>query len=105
MLLTSWGNASLDPVGILSPTHRSGGRGNTAGYSNSDLDELLDTAAVELDRAARAELYRRAEAIVNRDVPYVYLWVKKDIYGISKRVTGWQARPDGRISLHDACLE
>lgn len=105
MLLTSWGNASLDPVGIFSPTHRSGGRGNSAGYSNSDLDELLDTAAVELDRAARAELYRRAEAIVNRDLPYVYLWVQKDIYGISKRVTGWQARPDGRISLHDACLK
>ncbi len=105
MLLTSWGNSSLDPVGIFPPTHRSGGRGNSAGYANPELDELLDAAAVELDREKRAALYRRAEAIGNRDLPYVYLWVAKETYGLSERVTGWRPRPDGRMNLHDVCLE
>jgi len=34
MWLTSWGNGSLDPVGIFVPTHRTADRGNSSGYSN-----------------------------------------------------------------------
>ena len=103
--LTSWGNASLDPVGIFVPTHRTNDRGNSAGYANPKLDALLDTAGTEPDQEKRAALYARAEAMINSDLPYVYLWVPKDLYGISERVTGWQPAPDGRINLHDACLK
>ena len=38
-------------------------------------------------------------------MPYVYLWVPQDIYGVSKRLTGWKPSPDSRINLHDACLK
>ena len=105
MWLRSWGNASLDPAGIFAPTHRTVGRGNFAGYSNARLDALLDTAATEVDTAKRAELYRRAEAIASRDLPYVYLWVPKDVYGVSNRVRGFAAAPDGRLNLQDVCVD
>ncbi|MDU8941814.1 ABC transporter substrate-binding protein [Ovoidimarina sediminis] len=104
MWLTSWGNGSLDPVGIFVPTHRTADRGNSSGYSNPDVDALLDEANAETDRARRAELYSQAEAIVNQDLPKVYLWVAQDLYGVSTKVTGWQPSADGRINLHDACL-
>ena len=105
MYFTSWGNGSLDPYDIFVPTHRSGDRGNTAYYANPKLDELLDKASVELDADKRAALYKEAETIINADQPYVYLWVPKDIYGVSKRVKGWKPSADSRINLHDACVE
>ncbi len=105
MWLRSWGNASLQPPGIFTPTHRSGGRGNVAGYSNPRLDALLDAATGELDPSERAARYREAEAIANHDLPYVYLWVPQEVYGVSKRVRGFAAAPDGRLNLQDVCLD
>lgn len=104
MWLTSWGNGSLDPVGIFVPTHQTAARGNSSGYSNKEVDALLDTANAETDRAKRASLYAQAEAIVNKDLPKVYLWVAKDLYGVSNKVSGWQPSADSRINLHDACV-
>jgi len=105
MWLTSWGNGSLDPADIFVPTHRTADRGNSSGYANKELDDLLDAANVEIDQTKRAELYHKAEAIVNRDLPMVYLWVAKDLYGVSDKLTGWQPSADSRINLHDACLK
>lgn len=104
LYFTSWGNGSLDPFDIFVPTHRTDDRGNSAGYANPELDAILDAAGVEVDRAKREAMYQQAEAIVAAEVPYVYLWVPQDIYGVSKRVTGWRPSPDSRINLHDACL-
>jgi len=104
MWLTSWGNGSLDPVGIFVPTHRSNDRGNSSGYANPELDALLDAANIETDRAKRAKLYSDAEAIVNRDLPKIYLWVAQDLYGVSTKVSGWRPSSDSRINLHDACV-
>ncbi|MCP5153380.1 MAG: ABC transporter substrate-binding protein [Ectothiorhodospiraceae bacterium] len=105
MWLTSWGNGSLDPVGIFEPTHKTAARGNASGYSNAEVDRLLDAANIDTDRAARARMYAEAEAIVNRDLPYVYLWVAQDLYGVSTKVSGWQPSADSRINLHDACVK
>ncbi|MFP1644656.1 ABC transporter substrate-binding protein [Pontitalea aquivivens] len=105
MYFSSWGNGSLDPFDIFTPTHRSNDRGNSAGYANPALDALLDGAAVEMDAEKRAGMYREAEMMINADLPYVYLWVPQDIYGVSRRLKGWKPSADSRINLHDACVE
>lgn len=105
MWLTSWGNGSLDPVGIFVPTHRTADRGNSSGYANPEVDALLDAADTETDRAKRADLYAQAEAIVNADLPMLYLWVAQDLYGVSTKLSGWKPSADSRINLHDACLK
>lgn len=104
MWLTSWGNGSLDPVGIFVPTHRTNDRGNSSGYANPEVDALLDAANTETDGAKRAAMYAEAEAIVNRDLPKIYLWVAQDLYGVSTKLSGWRPSSDSRINLHDACL-
>lgn len=105
MWLTSWGNGTLDPVGIFTPTHRTNDRGNSAGYANPRVDGILDAASVEADAEKRAALYREAERLAAEDSPYAYLWVTKDLYGVSKRLTGFRPSADGRINLHDACVK
>jgi peptide/nickel transport system substrate-binding protein len=105
LFLSSWGNASLDPSDIVMPTIRSGGRANISGYANPEVDMLLDAAEVELDALKRKALYMRAQEIVNADAPWVFLWLPKDIYGLSKRLRNWQPAPDGKINLHRATVE
>lgn len=105
MYFTNWGNGSLDPVGLMTPVLRSGGRGNYSGYSNPKVDDLIDKAMVEIDRKKRASYYQEAEAILNEEVPMVFLWLPKEIYGVSARLGGWEPKADSQINLHDAYIK
>ncbi len=100
MYLTSWGNGALDPSDIMVPTLRTGGRGNSAGYSNAEVDRLLDAAETEADQAKRAEMYQRAQAVVTEQAPWIFLWLPQDLYGVSRRIAGWEPQADSRINLH-----
>lgn len=104
MQYRSWGDGALDPVGIFDPVLRTGGRGNRSGYSNPDVDRLLDGAAVEPDEQKRSQMYQRAQAIVHEDAPLLFLWLPQDIYGVSARLEGWRPSPRGVIKLHDATV-
>jgi len=105
MWFTSWGDAGLDPEGILNPTLTTGGRGNSAGYSNPEVDTLLKAASSEVDPAKRAALYRKVQTLVNADAPWIFLWLPQDIYGINARLKGWTPDPDGRIDLRNAYID
>jgi len=105
MWLISWGNGSLDPVDIMEPTLKTNGRGNYAGYSSPEVDRLIDEAGLEIDPTKRAKLYQTAQEIIHNDAPWIFLWLPQDIYGVSKRLTGWKPSADSRINLHDACLK
>jgi peptide/nickel transport system substrate-binding protein len=100
MYLFSWGNASLDPSDIMQPTLHTGGRGNAAGYSNTEVDRLLDSAETEIDQDRRKQMYMRAQSIVVDETPWIFLYLPQDIYGVSKRITGWRPGADARINLH-----
>ena len=99
MYLTSWGNGSPDPSDIMVPTLRTGGGGNSAGFSNAEVDRLLDAAETEPDQEKRAAMYQRAQAIVTDQAPWIFLWLPQDIYGVSKRIAGWKPQADSRINL------
>ncbi|MCF8070679.1 MAG: hypothetical protein K9L30_19020 [Desulfobacterales bacterium] len=105
IFFTSWGNGSLDPVGIMTPTMRTAGRGNYSGYSNPEVDALIDKAMVEIDRAKRASYYQEVETILNKQIPVVFLWLPKEVYGVSNRLAGWQPKADNQINLHDAYIK
>lgn len=46
---------------------------NTQQYSNPEVDALLDQAAVELDPAKRAELYKQFQQIVVAEAPILFI--------------------------------
>ena len=105
MWISSWGNGSLDPTDIFEPTLQTGGRGNSAFYSNKQVDDLLVAGGRETDSAKRAALYQRAEAIIHDDAPWIFLWLPQDLYGVSARLTGWNPAASGWINLRDACVK
>ena len=104
MRLTSWGNGSLDPTDIFEPTLQTGGRGNSAGYSNKKVDELLAAGGRETDEAKRAAIYEEAQAIVNHDAPWIFLWLPQDLYGVSAKLAGWSPSAAGWLNLRDVCV-
>ena len=69
------------------------------------VDGLLSAASTETNPAKRADLFSKAQRQVNADAPWIFLWVPEDIYGVSKRLKGWQPSADSRVNLHRAYIQ
>jgi peptide/nickel transport system substrate-binding protein len=100
LFINSWGNASLDPAGIIIPLFRSDGRGNFMGYSNKKVDELIDISQTSFDMSTREKCFIDIQRILREDIPCVFGYAKKEIYGVRNRVHNWQPRPDGMLNMH-----
>jgi ABC-type transport system substrate-binding protein len=77
MAFASWQMDYPDPSTFFEPLFASSALAgestySTAFYSNPQLDALLDRAHGEGDSAARADLYRRADAIVCDEAPWAF---------------------------------
>lgn len=67
-----WGWIGLvDPDEYLYDIFHSKGWRNFGGYSNAEVDKLIEAGAQELDNAKRAELYRKAEALIMEEMPAI----------------------------------
>ncbi|AET32646.1 ABC transporter substrate-binding protein [Pyrobaculum ferrireducens] len=72
--LLGWYPDYIDPDDYTTPFLRSGSNkwlGN--GYSNPQMDQILDKASTELSQQAREQLYRQAQQILAEDVPIIPL--------------------------------
>jgi peptide/nickel transport system substrate-binding protein len=79
------------------------GRDNGTGYSNPELDRVVDQLVGTIDPGARVELEKRAMAIAVADLPYIPLYVQEDRYVLTPEVA-WEPRADGEIFLPDVRL-
>ena len=70
----SWIADYPDPENFLDGLFHTNSSNNQTGYSNPDVDRLLEQARVETDESARYELYHRAENLILEDAPWVLLW-------------------------------
>jgi peptide/nickel transport system substrate-binding protein len=78
---------------------RTGGPLNSSGYSNKEVDTLLEQARTVPDVAARRALYGRVAAQLHQDLPLMYVFSGKWIMATTGRVSGFQPVPDGLIRL------
>jgi hypothetical protein len=62
-----------DPENFADVIFHSGAEMNTSGYSNPELDAILEQARVERDVTSRIKLYQQAERIIVEDVPAIFL--------------------------------
>jgi peptide/nickel transport system substrate-binding protein len=76
------------------PSPEKGGSGqNYPGYRNPEMDRLIDTLEVELDRAKRGALWQRVQALYAADLPVLPLYFRSDTYILPKWLKG--VRPTG----------
>lgn len=86
-IVSSW----IEPTLIdLAPLWRSAKPGeptlNTIGYSNPEVDALLDRAAAAADFSELAPIYHEVQAIIVADQPYTFLAETERLVGVSTRV-------------------
>jgi peptide/nickel transport system substrate-binding protein len=81
---------TLDPD--LSSLYSTKGPNNFPGYSNPESDQLLAQGKAEADPAKRKEIYKKLQAIWQRDVPIITLYSDQIFVAISKKVIKGEPR-------------
>ncbi len=99
-MLLGW-SGRIDPDLNLYDFMVTKGDFNASGYSNPEVDRLLDEARTTSDRDRRKELYDQVMEILHEEVPYVYLYhsnLTTDFY-MQPTVQGFEPYPDGILRL------
>ncbi len=86
---SSWCADYPDPMTFLSVFH-SDSQNNYAGYHNPDYDALLERINRTRDRTRRNALIGKAEAMLNRDVPFLPLYFYVHVYLLNPYVRGFE---------------
>ena len=93
-------SSPLSTYRVLREKLHSGTRGPWwQGYSNPEVDALIDQAQATADSVRRQELYRRAYRMIRDDAPWIFLYSPTYSWGVGPRVRGWSAGNDGLIKL------
>jgi oligopeptide transport system substrate-binding protein len=88
MFLLGWCADYPDPQNWLSVYWKTGAFGERIGYSNPELDTLLDQADSETDETTRMDLYAQAQDLLTEGVPVAFMWNNVNSYLVKPWVTG-----------------
>jgi peptide/nickel transport system substrate-binding protein len=88
-----------DPDGNIYSFYVCGGGLNDGHYCNKDVDAILNDARLTTDVAARKALYEKFDAIALDELPIIYLYFDKWIWGMPAKLQGFVPNPDGMIRL------
>lgn len=105
LFVTSWGNSTLDPSGVLEPKFHTGGQGNYSGYANEEVDQLLSQAESTWDSEERRNYYEKVQEIIYHDVPMIFGYAAEEMYGVRGKVKNFIPSPTGMMDMHDVFLE
>jgi peptide/nickel transport system substrate-binding protein len=77
----------------------SGQGNNVSHYANPTVDKLLEEARGTIDLAKRRTLYADMWTEERKDLPITYLWIPRNIVGMSAKLNGFRPVPDGMIRV------
>jgi oligopeptide transport system substrate-binding protein len=84
MFSVGWGADYPDPENFLDVLFHSRSENNQTGYSNPQVDALLEQARVEQDQDRRFEMYNQVERMIMEDAPWIPLWNSGETYVLIK---------------------
>ncbi|MBV9051207.1 MAG: ABC transporter substrate-binding protein [Hyphomicrobiales bacterium] len=93
-----------DPDGNIYSFYVCGGGLNDGHYCNKNVDAILNETRLTTDLAARKALYEKFDAIALDELPIIYLYFDKYIWGMTAKLQGFVAHPDGMIRLENVKL-
>lgn len=74
-------------------------------YHNDNVAAQIVKGGQTLDRAQREAIYKQVNQQIHDDAPWLFLYAQQDAYGVSRKVTGFVARPDGNIWINDLGIQ
>jgi peptide/nickel transport system substrate-binding protein len=78
---------------------------NAPGYANKTFDGLLDQARATPDMAARRGFYTQAFTLLHQDLPIIYLYAPRWLFGTTAKLHGFAPVADGMLRLGGVTLE
>jgi dipeptide transport system substrate-binding protein len=104
LALLGWQADTLDPNDFLSALLASAavGRTNRSRYASTEMDLLLERGRRSTDAVQRAGLYREAQALFQRDMPWVPLYHASVFTAYRRAVHGVSASPTGVLRYEKA---
>jgi len=105
MFMLGWVADYPDPHNFLDNLFYTGSENNIFGYSNLELDALLDEAAIEQDSATRLSMYQQAEQMVVDEAPCLPLSFGMNYILVKPYVKGYKLNPLGVADLSQVYIE
>ena len=99
-----WGGWTLDYDNTYFSMHKTGETYNP-GYSNPEVDRLLEEQRGTLDQARRLEIARQVNRILHDDAPDVAMYQAITLWGVNNRVKNVLVPPDERLWWPGAWVE
>jgi len=75
-----------DPSGIFGASQDVMGGFNSVGWHPEKSEELMKKGLQETDLQKRAAIYKEWAALINDELPYLFLNTNKDMWAVSSRV-------------------
>ena len=94
-----------DPQNFLDVLFHSQSKNNFGGYSNEDVDDLLEQAAIEQDEETRFALYQEAEQLIIDDAACLPVWFGRNYILVKPYVKGYTLSPLGIPLLSNVSIE
>lgn len=101
MFTLAWSADYPDPENFLETQFHSKSELNNTGYSNPEVDRLLEQAMTESDAATRLSLYRQAEQRIVDDAPWVPLFHGVDYTLVKPYLRGLKVTAQGTYYLNE----
>jgi oligopeptide transport system substrate-binding protein len=105
IVLYGWGADYPDPANFLDVLFHSDSDINVSGYTNPEVDAILEKARTELDPATRLDLYNQAETQLLDDNATIPIYYSTDYILVNPRVQGYTLTNFGVKWFLDLWLE
>jgi oligopeptide transport system substrate-binding protein len=92
------------PQDFLDVLFHTGAENNSSEYSNFEVDELLDRAAVETDNKLSLDLYQQVEQMLVDDAACLPLWFGQNYILVKPYVVGYELNPMGYAMLNTVSI-
>ena len=69
------------------------------GYTNHEVDQLLDKAQTTPDTIERQQIYRKAYRLIRDDAPWIFFYSPIVAWGVGRQARGWKPTIDGLVKL------
>lgn len=89
VLCPTWSGATIDPDELYLTMHSNEPR-NVYGYSNPEVDRLLEEGRTTIDIEQRKEIYSQVQQILMEDVPCFWAWYRPFIHVTTTDFDGYQ---------------
>jgi len=88
-MLLGWGLSLMpDPYSIWHSDNDKPGGFNLIGYKNSDVDDLIVRSQKETNVNKLSIMYKKIYELIVKDYAYMFLYIPKDLYAISRKIDG-----------------